>query len=214
MAKKIVVPDGGKVIWALCDAICAAKGYLSEIDGAIGDGDHGVNMAKGFSLAKERISEDDPLSDALETLGDTLLDDIGGSMGPIYGTLFMSLSDGISDGEDDDDLGLSQALACATEEVENLAGAKPGDKTLVDTLAPAAEAYASARARGADLAECLDEMAKAAEAGWKSTEGMIAHKGRASRLGERSKNHLDAGATSCNIVLQTLAHELKSRIEG
>jgi dihydroxyacetone kinase-like protein len=111
MAKKIVVPDGGKVIWALCDAICAAKGYLSEIDGAIGDGDHGVNMAKGFSLAKERISEDDPLSDALETLGDTLLDDIGGSMGPIYGTLFMSLSDGISDGEDDDDLGLSQALA-------------------------------------------------------------------------------------------------------
>lgn len=136
MAEKIVVPDGGKVVWALCDAIVGAKAYLSEIDGAIGDGDHGANMAKGFALAKGRISEGDSLPDALEILGDTLLDDIGGSMGPICGTLFMSLSDGISDGADGDDVGLGETLTQAVKDVENLAGA--------------------------------------AEAGWKSTEGMVA----------------------------------------
>lgn len=213
MAEKIVAPDGGAVVWALCDAIVGAKEYLSEIDGAIGDGDHGVNMAKGFALAKGRISEGDSLPDALETLGDTLLEDIGGSMGPIYGTLFLTLSDGLASDTNTDDMGLGEALSKAVADVEDLTGAKPGDKTLVDTLAPAAEVYSSARTTGAGLVECLDAMASASEKGWKSTEGMVASKGRASRMGERSKGHLDAGATSCNIVLQALAHELKARIE-
>ena len=213
MAEKIVVSDGGAVVWALCNAICAAKDYLSEVDGAIGDGDHGVNMAKGFALAKGRIAEGDSLPDALATLGDTLLDDIGGSMGPIYGTLFLTLSDGLTVGANTDDLGLGEALSKAAADVEGLAGAKPGDKTLVDTIAPAAEAYASAHSAGTGLAGSLDAMAEASEKGWRSTEGMVARKGRASRLGERSVGHLDAGATSCNIILQTLAHEFKARIK-
>lgn len=198
------------VVVALCDAIHESKDYLSEVDGAIGDGDHGVNMNKGFMLAKGRIEEGSSLSDALGVLADTLEDDIGGSMGPIYGTFFMTLSDDLASSEQVGAERFGRALADAAQALEDLAGARPGDKTLVDVAVPASEAFQASEREGRGFSECLEAMAEASERGWRSTEGMQARLGRAARLGPRSVGHLDAGATSCNIILRTLAREIEA----
>ena len=199
MADSFANAGNACIVLSLCDAIHENKDRLSEIDGATGDGDHGVNMNKGFTMAKERIDVASSLSDALEVLGDTLVDDIGGSMGPIYGTFFLTFAD---------DLGESEALHDAAEALMELAGAKPGDKTLVDTVLPASEAFSKAGAEGRTFADCLKAMSDGAEKGWKSTAGMQAKLGRAARLGERSIGHLDAGATSCCIILQSMASSI------
>jgi dihydroxyacetone kinase-like protein len=211
MADSITNAGNVDVVLGLCDAIHESKDKLSEIDGATGDGDHGVNMNKGFMLAKERIDADGTLSDALETLGDTLVDDIGGSMGPIYGTFFLTLADDL-DVDDIDADAFGEALADAADALMDLAGAKPGDKTLVDTIVPARDAFAKAKDEGKGFADCLAAMSEGAEQGWQSTKGMQAKLGRAARLGERSIGHLDAGATSCCIILQTLAKEISAKL--
>ena len=196
---------------AICDAIHENAAYLSQIDGETGDGDHGINMNKGFLMAKERITEDMTLSQALNTIGDTLVKDIGGSMGPIYGTFFETLADGI-DVPEFDATDLKDAFANVVDALKDLAGAKEGDKTLIDTAAPASRAFSAALDEGKSLADALAALATGAAAGLESTRGMQAKIGRAARLGERSIGHLDAGATSCDVILETLAKGLAEKL--
>jgi phosphoenolpyruvate---glycerone phosphotransferase subunit DhaL len=201
--------NGHKVVLALCDIIEINKAYLSEIDGAIGDGDHGINMAKGFHLIRERLGADEiGLSDGLGLIGKTLMTEIGGSMGPIYGTFFIQMSLKSKDQSETDPTTFGQMLNAARTGIEEIGGAKVGDKTIMDTLIPAEEAYQSAVNQGASLTEALVQMATAAEAGKESTKDLVAKLGRASRLGERSRGVLDAGATSCALILKTFATTL------
>ena len=195
--------DGAKVVESLVKVIQDNKAYLSEIDGAIGDGDHGVNMNKGFTMFKERFNPDEmDLSSALKGLGRILLTEIGGSMGPIYGTFFIEMSKVAKDKEEITAADFGQMFRAAQEGVQSLGNAQKGDKTLMDTLIPAVEAFEKTLSGGGDFKACLEEMKKAAKAGWESTKDMQAKIGRASRLGERSIGVLDAGATSCWLIIQ------------
>ena len=198
----------GSVVPDMVAAIVREQGFLSEIDGKIGDGDHGINMSKGFRLAGERLSGGAGLAQGFATLGDTLLGDIGGSMGPLYGTFFTEMADALDGTERIDANRFSAMLRAGVETVADLGGAKPGDKTLMDVLVPAQAAFDAALARGEDFAACLGAMKEAAAAGLESTRDMVARIGRASRLGERSRGTLDAGAASCNLLLAALADGL------
>ncbi|MBM6765502.1 dihydroxyacetone kinase subunit L [Faecalicoccus pleomorphus] len=204
--------DNACIVKEIIQAIHNNSVYLSEIDGETGDGDHGINMNKGFLMADVRIKEDDSFSEALKKLGKTLVMDIGGSMGPIYGTFFSKLSRTLKTEEKIDAKLFEEALKNAEEGLMDLAGAKPGDKTLVDTIVPAYESFKEAREAGKGFKECLEALKIGAEQGKESTRDMVAKLGRASRLGERSKGHLDAGATSCCIILQTMADGMIKRM--
>ena len=204
--------DNACIVKEIIQAIHNNSVYLSEIDGETGDGDHGINMNKGFLMADVRIKEDDSFSEALKKLGKTLVMDIGGSMGPIYGTFFSKLNRTLKTEEKIDPKLFEEALKNAEEGLMDLAGAKPGDKTLVDTIVPAYESFKEAQEAGKGFKECLEALKIGAEQGKESTRDMVAKLGRASRLGERSKGHLDAGATSCCIILQTMADGMIKRM--
>lgn len=206
----------GPVVLDLVAAVVREKDRLSEIDGATGDGDHGVNMGKGFRIAGERLAGLGAfdLPTGFSTLGDTLLGDIGGSMGPLYGTFFTDMADSLAGTDVLDRARCAAMLHAGLDAVCGLGDAKPGDKTLVDVLQPAVEAFDAAAARGEGFAACLDAMTEAAAAGLEATRGMVARLGRAARLGERSRGHLDAGATSCELLLRTLADGLRAHLAG
>lgn len=201
--------EGRIIVDRLIDVIHENRAYLSEIDGKIGDGDHGINMDKGFQMTKERLEADMSMSDALKTLGRTLLLEIGGSMGPLYGQFFKAMAKASKKVDEIDVATLAEMLEAAYDAIRSLGEAKPGDKTLVDTLDPATKAMRDAADNGVDLSPALDGMVGAAEEGWKSTEDMIAKVGRSSRLGERSRGVLDAGATSCYLMLKSIAETIK-----
>ena len=200
---------GRPLVLALVETIETNRGYLSEIDGAIGDGDHGINMSKGFVLAKTRLAERAiSVPDGLALIGKTLMTEIGGAMGPIYGTFFIQMSLQAKNKPAIDGEVFGAMLAAARTGVEELGGAKPGDKTIMDTLVPAQEKYQSTISNGSDFVQALQQMAEAAELGKDSTRDLVAKIGRASRLGERSRGTLDAGATSCALILRTFANVL------
>ncbi|WP_165359692.1 dihydroxyacetone kinase subunit DhaL [Lichenibacterium minor] len=206
----------GPVVLDLVAAVVREKDRLSEIDGATGDGDHGVNMGKGFRLAGEKLGRLGAfdLATGFSTLGDTLLGDIGGSMGPLYGTFFTDMADSLAGADVLDRARCAAMLRAGLDAVQGLGDAKPGDKTLVDVLQPAVAAFDAAAVKGEDFAACLDAMTNAAAAGLEATRGMVARLGRAARLGERSRGHLDAGAASCDLLLRTLAGGLQARLAG
>ena len=197
-----------KIAEAICEAIHENAAYLSEIDGAIGDGDHGVNMNKGFLMAKERLRADMSFSESMKTISRTLVMDIGGSMGPIYGTMFSRIARACKQEAKLTKEVFLKALQDALQGLQELAGAKEGDKTLIDTLAPAIRAYEQAMQEGRSYAACLCALQQGAEAGREHTKELVAKIGRAARLGERSRGYLDAGATSCCISLTTMAHQM------
>lgn len=214
MAESFENASGRVIVERLIEVIHENRAYLSEIDGKIGDGDHGINMDKGFQLTKERLEEDMGMSDALKTLGRTLLLEIGGSMGPLYGQYYKAIAKASQDAEEVTASTFADMLEAGYEAIRVLGEAKPGDKTLVDTLAPATSALREKADAGAGLSEALDAMVAAAETGWKSTEDMVAQIGRSSRLGERSRGVLDAGATSCYLMLKSMAESAKELAGG
>ncbi len=209
----VVLADAGGVVLELAEVINANRAWLSEIDGAIGDGDHGINMSKGFSQAAAALGKaGGGLAAAFTTLGDTLLGGIGGSMGPLYGSFFLDLGSTL-DGHAVLDAALfSKALHTGLASLQDLGNAKVGDKTLLDTLVPALDAFDAAVAGGADFGAALSAMRAAAETGRDSTKDLVAKIGRAARLGERSRGVLDAGAASCCLLLQTMAAGLQRRL--
>ncbi|MEJ6387883.1 dihydroxyacetone kinase subunit DhaL [Gymnodinialimonas ulvae] len=201
------------ILCEVADVIVENRTYLSEIDGKIGDGDHGFNMSKGFDRAKGRIdAANDTLDAAMSTLSDVLMSEIGGSMGPLYGMMFADMADALSGKAQIDAQTFGEMLHAGLEGVQAIGEAKVGDKTLLDTLVPAIETYDAALGEGADWATALARMTAAAEAGRDSTEDMVAKVGRSSRLGERSRGVLDAGATSCCLILVTLARGIEARL--
>lgn len=202
--------SAGIIVLDMIEVIHENRDYLSEIDGKIGDGDHGINMDKGFTLCKKRLEDKVySMSEGLSILGGTLLNDIGGSMGPLYGVFFQELSALSENLEEIDAIAFENMLKSSVDAILEIGGAKRGDKTLLDTLIPALEAYSSALAEGQNFDECLEELKTAAKNGWLSTEEMVARIGRASRLGERSRGVLDAGATSCYLILNSIAGSIQ-----
>jgi dihydroxyacetone kinase-like protein len=206
--------SAGDIILSVADRIIENRAYLSEIDGKIGDGDHGVNMAKGFGMAAERIRGNDvSLATALDVLGAVLMTEIGGSMGPLYGVMFTQFAETIEKSPSIDAKTFSAMLTSGLDGVQAIGAAKVGDKTLLDTLVPAIEAFNSANADGKPFPEALDALVVAAEKGRDGTRDLVAKIGRASRLGERSLGVLDAGATSCALILKALALGAKEKLQ-
>jgi dihydroxyacetone kinase-like protein len=201
---------GSLIVDRLILAIQENKQYLSDIDGAIGDGDHGINMNKGFTLCREALDQQPGnLTYALKTLGKILMMKIGGSMGPLYGKFFLSIGqtlDGVEEiGRDE----FGQALRAALDAIHAISPAQVGDKTLMDVLFPADKAYSDAVTEGLSFEAALDAMDVAALQGRDSTVDMVAKLGRSSRLGERSRGVMDAGSASCYLILHSMADTIK-----
>ena len=203
--------EGTIIVYDLIKTIQDNAQYLSEIDGAIGDGDHGINMEKGFTLCKERlIDEQINLSVALNILGEVLLTEIGGAMGPLYGMFFIEMSNACNNKKQINSIVFRDMLEAAVSGINevDLSKAKIGDKTMMDTLIPAVEAYKTAINNGKSFIEALEKMKIAAEKGKESTKKLIAKVGRASRLKERSKGFLDVGAVSSWLILRSMADSI------
>ena len=204
---------GARIVLAMVGAIQQNKAYLSDVDGQIGDGDHGVNMNKGFTMCAERLEGGDAgFTQALETLGEVLLGEIGGSMGPIYGTLFLGMAEAADGAEQIDASVFGAMLGQGVEELMDIVDARQGDKTLMDALLPARHAYDASVGAGASFGDALQAMCEAAERGKEATKDMVAKFGRSSRLGERSRGVLDAGAVSCALLLRAMADEIRQMI--
>lgn len=194
----------------ICDTVEREKDYLSELDGAIGDGDHGVNMAKCFREVKKKLPEiqGKDFEGIIKGVGMVVLNSVGGAMGALYGTFFLRLAQA-SAGKTELSLGdLVQMFQSAEKGILEIGKATTGDKTLVDTLSPAVRAMEKAADEHGSLEDALREFESAAKAGMASTKDMIAKMGRASRLGERTRGHQDAGATSCYLILRAMARRL------
>lgn len=208
------VNTAGFIVRDLVTVICDHREELSAIDAAIGDGDHGINMAKGFTQCGERLNTDGDadLVANLEALSECLLEGIGGSMGPLYGSFFMSFGEAIEQRESLDANTFATALHEGADAIRMLGEAEIGDKTLLDTLIPAVEAFDKVVAEDGDFACALTAMSIAAETGKESTRQLQARVGRAARLGERSIGELDAGAASCCLILTTMAGSITRRL--
>jgi dihydroxyacetone kinase-like protein len=198
--------NGKPVLLKMIETIRRNKDYLAEVDGLIADGDHGANMNKGFTMFGEQITDKDiTFTEGLDKLGNVLFSQIGGSMGPIYGNIFMSMAKAAGDAGEIDVAELSKMIDAGIDGLHEVAKGEVGDKTLVDTLVPANEALKRAVQAGKPLTEALADMKAAAEQGRDATKDMVARFGRSSRLGERSRGVLDAGAVSCCLLLCAMA---------
>lgn len=183
--------------------IAEQRDYLVDLDRAIGDGDHGENMDRGFKAAVEALGQAQPASvaEVLKTVAKTLMSTVGGAAGPLYGTAFLRASKAAGDGELDG-AGVAAVIAGALDGIQARGKATTGEKTMVDAWTPALEAARAAAESGGDPSAVLEAAATAAEAGAAATEPMRATKGRASYLGERSIGHLDPGAVSTSLILR------------
>ena len=183
--------------------VAEQRDYLVDLDRAIGDGDHGENMDRGFKAAVEALGQAQPASvaEVLKTVAKTLMSTVGGAAGPLYGTAFLRASKAAGDGELDG-AGVAAVIAGALDGIQARGKATTGEKTMVDAWTPALEAARVAAESGSDPAAVLEAAATAAEAGAAATEPMRATKGRASYLGERSIGHLDPGAVSTSLILR------------
>ena len=184
--------------------IAEQRDYLVDLDRAIGDGDHGENMDRGFTAALEALGQPGSVAEVLKTVAKTLMSTVGGAAGPLYGTAFLRASKAAGDGELDG-AGAAAVIAGALEGIQTRGKATTGEKTMVDAWTPALEAARAAAESGSDAAAVFEAAATAAEAGAAATEPMRATKGRASYLGERSIGHLDPGAVSTSLILRAAA---------
>jgi len=191
----------------MADVIEENKKYLTKLDSPIGDADHGVNLNRGFKAILDKTSslEDEPAGTILRTAGTALVSNVGGAAGPLYGSGLMQAGSAVSGKHELDAEDILKALEAALEGVVKRGKASPGDKTMVDTLTAAVAAMERAVKAGAGTAEALDEAAQAGKQAMKDTIPMLARKGRASYLGERSIGHQDPGATSTYLLIQVLA---------
>jgi phosphoenolpyruvate---glycerone phosphotransferase subunit DhaL len=192
---------------AFATEIEANKEYLTQLDAAVGDADHGINMQRGMSAVLGKLDEagGDDIGGLLKTVGMTLVSTVGGAGGPLYGTLFLQMGTATAGkgelGPDD----WAAALDAAVGGVQARGKAEPGDKTMIDALIPGRDAFKAAIAEGASFADALRRSAEAAERGMEETIPLVARKGRASYLGDRSAGHQDPGATSSHLLLKTAA---------
>jgi dihydroxyacetone kinase-like protein len=182
------------------------RDYLTQLDAAIGDADHGTNMDRGFTAVVEKLEslEDVPPGKVLTTVGSTLVSTVGGASGPLWGMALRRAGRALGDTEELDTAQLAEAFEAALEGIVELGAAQEGDKTMVDTLAPAVRALRAGAEQGSPIGETLSAALTAGEEGMKATVPLQAQKGRASYLGERSIGHQDPGATSTALILAAL----------
>jgi dihydroxyacetone kinase-like protein len=195
------------IFQAIGDAIEADKGRLSELDGVIGDADHGVTMSIGFTAVNEALAKLDAGADpttVFNTAAKSFLNAVGASSGPLYGTAFMRAGAAVKGKAAIDRDALADCIAAMAKGMQDRGKAERGEKTMMDAWLPAADAIQEAKARGADSVACLEAAAAAAETGAEATKQMLATKGRASRLGERALGHIDPGAASAVTILKAM----------
>lgn len=182
--------------------------YLSDLDAAIGDADHGINMDRGMTAVVAALDEAPPADAAAlcKQVGMTLVKSVGGASGPLYGTFFLRMAPAIGS----DGAAFAAALRAGVNGVVQRGRAEAGDKTMFDALAPALDALDAALASGTDLTGALAEATTAAEKGRDATESMVARKGRASYLGQRSVGHIDPGATSAALLIGAAATAVRT----
>jgi phosphoenolpyruvate---glycerone phosphotransferase subunit DhaL len=198
------------VLSAICDEIERSKDYLCELDAALGDGDHGVSMAKSFHAVKAKLPDlvNEDVGAILSNTGMTLISEVGGAMGPLFGTAFLRAGKVVAGKQTVSAADIAAMISAAEAGIVQRGKAQLGDKTMLDAVHPAAEAAQQAVAEGAGSAEVLAAAAEAAQAGAVATKTLVAKIGRASRLGERTLGHQDAGATSVAIILRVAADAL------
>lgn len=199
-----------KWLAACSEAMSQARSELMELDRAIGDGDHGENMDRGFSAVAaklEQLGNQSGVSQALRTVAMTLMSTVGGAAGPLYGTAFLRGASAVD--EQLDTQAIADLLAAGAAGIQLRGKCEAGEKTMVDAWLPAAAAAEDAAADGASPAGVWQRAATAAQAGSDATIAMQATKGRASYLGERSIGHRDPGAASSALILQLAAKTAK-----
>lgn len=196
---------------AAANAVRRERDYLTELDAAIGDADHGVNLDRGFSAVVTALNEAAPATPGavLALAGRTLISSVGGASGPLYGTVLREAAKVLGDNAEVDAAALTAALQAGLLGVQKIGGAAPGDKTMVDALTPATMAMAAAVRSGGGLDTAVESAAKAAEEGARATVPLEARKGRASYLGPRSVGHQDPGATSTALLFAALQQALE-----
>jgi len=188
-------------------AVTAKRDWLTELDSAIGDADHGANMARGMSAVGEKLGAGTPatVDELLKSVGMTLVSSVGGASGPLYGTFFLRMGMTAGAVSELDGPGLAAALRAGLDGIVARGKAEAGDKTMFDAMAPAVDALDEALAAGSSVPDAVGAAADAAAKGRDATLPLVARKGRASYLGERSAGHLDPGAASTAILFETLA---------
>lgn len=189
----------------------AQKAYLTELDSPIGDADHGINMARGFAKVVEKlppVAETD-IGNILKSTGMVLLSSVGGASGPLYGTFFMRAGGAVQAKQELDGNDLANLLAAGVEGLVQRGRANVGEKTMIDAWTPAIAALKASLEAGDDLVTALSACTQAAERGATETIPLVARKGRASYLGERSAGHQDPGATSTYFLLNALLEAIR-----
>ncbi len=191
---------------AVAAAIEQHKDYLTELDAAIGDADHGINMSRGFQKVITQLPSvaDKDIGTIFKTVSMTLISSVGGASGPLYGTFFLRASTAVAGKQELTNHDMVAFLEAAVDGVVQRGKANLGDKTMLDALLPAKDAFKQAVTDGENMQEALEKAVVAAERGMKNTIPIVAKKGRASYLGDRSIDHQDPGATSTYLILKTL----------
>jgi len=207
MSMSVSYDDADRWVRAFATTIADNKEYLTDLDSAIGDADHGINMNRGMQAVVAKIGglETNDIGLVFKTVGMTLVSTVGGAGGPLYGTLFLQLGVATGGMTEIDAKAWLEALGAAVSGVQARGKAEAGDKTMLDALMPARDALAEAVGEGVGFAEALRRSMEAGEAGAKATIPLVARKGRASYLGDRSAGHQDPGATSSYLLLKTAA---------
>jgi dihydroxyacetone kinase-like protein len=189
------------------------QGYLTELDSAIGDADHGINMARGMTAVKEKIAAEPAgtADEMLKKVGMTLVSSVGGASGPLYGTFFLRMGVAAGAVTELDAEGVGSSLRAGLDGLVQRGKPELGDKTMYDALAPALDAYDAAVRGGGSIEAALADASAAAAAGRDATRDLVARKGRASYLGERSAGHLDPGSASAAMLIETFSRAVDSR---
>jgi dihydroxyacetone kinase-like protein len=203
----ITTEDTVRWLQQLAQVLHENREYLTQLDSPIGDADHGINMDRGFKAVMDKLPTvaNMDIGSILKTVGTTLVSTVGGASGPLYGTAFLRAGMATAGKYELYEADYPTMLEAALEGIRARGKAQPGEKTIVDALTPALAAAREAQAQGLDISHITRSASDAAEAGMKATIPMLATKGRASYLGERSIGHQDPGATSSWLMLKTLA---------
>jgi phosphoenolpyruvate---glycerone phosphotransferase subunit DhaL len=207
-ASRISYDDVVAWVRLLAERLHAEKEYLTELDSAIGDADHGINMDRGFQAVTGKLDTlaSPDIGGCLKTIGSTLVSTVGGASGPLYGMLFIQMGGAAAGKETLSVAEFAVAFDAGIGGVLRIGKAGPGDKTMLEALLPAKDALDAAAADGSTVGAALERAAEAAEAGMRATIPLVARKGRASYLGERSAGHQDPGATSSALLLRSAAN--------
>ena len=213
MKEKISTQDFIKILNDICESIEKQKDYLSELDRAIGDGDHGVTMSIGWTAIKEKLSSinsNEGFQKICMQIASSFLSAVGASAGPLYATALMRGGAAIKDKEFLDALSFSLFLDAAAKGIKDRGKAEIGDKTMLDVWIPAAEEMKKQANSGANLMDALDSTVKNAKNAMNSTKDLLSKKGRSSKLGKRSIGHIDPGAASSFVIINSIYQTLKN----